>query len=226
MASADRYLVEDSQIARGYVSAAARPAAKSEFGRLRVGSDVSDTSAEFDLLFERMASWPGAAAPVSKLRAPPPAAPRRKPSTLEPMGEVPTLALPACAKRNATKSVCSNTSTTDGPENGIGDEVGVFAMEPAAESDDDHDGLDAFMMAPACESDDDLNDDHDPPVEFDLVELGDSKKEGQRPKWSIEPLNEGESPPMSMSPVLTCALQRIGKHMPTYGGLPSRQCTV
>eukprot|EP00930_Biecheleria_cincta_P020870 TRINITY_DN1559_c0_g3_i1.p1 TRINITY_DN1559_c0_g3~~TRINITY_DN1559_c0_g3_i1.p1 ORF type:complete len:195 (-),score=39.57 TRINITY_DN1559_c0_g3_i1:227-811(-) len=191
MASADRDLFEDSQAAGGYSSAAARPAAKSEFGRQRVGSDVSDTSAEFDLLFERMASWPGAAAPVSKLRPPPPAAPRRRPSTLEPQEEVPALVLPACAKRNA-RSVCSNTSTMDCPENCNGDEIGIFSMEPAAESDDDHDGLDAFMMSPAFDSDDDLNDDHDPPVQFDVVDLGDSKKEWQQPKWSIEPLNEDE----------------------------------
>lgn len=193
--------------AGGYLSAAARPAAESDFGRQSRGSDVSGPSAEFGML---LASWPGATAPVSKLRPPPPAAPRRKPSTLEPM-EVPAFLLPASAKRNA-RSVCSNNSTVDGPDNGIEDEVGVFMMEPAAESEDEHDCLGAFMMAPAVESDDDLKDDGDRPIDFDMVEVDDYKKERQPPKWT-EPLNEeGGSPPMSMSPVLTSALQMIGKH--------------
>lgn len=195
---------EVSQLAAGYLSVpnvAARPPTKSDFGRERGGSDVTETPAEFETL---LASWPGATAPVSKLRPPPPAAPRRRPSTLEPM-EVPALLLPASAKRHA-RSVCSNTSTTDGPENIIEDEVGVFALEPAPESDDEHGaGLGAFM-APAVESDDDL----DRPVEFDLVELDDIEKE---PRCFAEPLNDdGGSPPMGMSPVLASALQMVGKH--------------
>lgn len=209
----------EAQLAAGYLSVpnvGARPTTKSDFGRERRGSDVSETQEDFVTL---QASWPGATAPVSKLRPPPPAAPRRRPSTLEPM-EVPVLALPASAKRHA-RSVCSNTSTTDGPENVIEDEVGVFAMEPAVESDDEHGvGLGAFMMAPGVESDDDL----DRPVEFDLVELDDIKKER---KCYAEPLNDdGGSPPMGMSPTLASALQMVGKHITSPGdGLP-RQSSV
>lgn len=211
MSSTDCQLFEDSQVAGGYRSVAARPVINSDFGRQRLNTDVSGTPVEFDMV--HCTSWPGATAPVSKLRPPPPAAPRRRPSTLEPM-EVPALALPASAQKNA-RSVCSNTSTMDGPDNGIEDEVGVFVMEPALESDDEHAGLEAFMMAPAVESDDDLNDDC---VEFDMVELTDTQKE---PKWKTEPLKEdGGSPPMGMSPVLTCALQRISKPASAGEGLP------
>lgn len=218
MLSAGSPSFEVSQIAAGYLSVpnvGARPTTKSDFGRERRGSDVSGMT-EFEAL---MASWPGATAPVSKLRPPPPAAPRRKPSILEPM-EVPALALPASAKRHA-RSVCSNTSTTDGPENVIEDEVCVFAMEAAPESDDEHGGgIGAFMMEPAVESDDD---DLDRPVEFDLVELDDAKKE---PKWNAELLNDdGGSPPMGMSPVLASALQMVGKHTSAGDGLP-RQSSV
>lgn len=199
-------LFEDSQGAGGYQSVAALPQSPSDFGRQRLNTDVFGSSpVEFDMV--HCGSWPGATAPVSKLRPPPPAAPRRRPSTLEPM-EVPALALPASAKKIA-RSVCSNSSTMDGPDNGIEEEVGVFAMEPAIESDDEHAGLEGFMMAPAVESDDDFNDDGDRGVEFDMVELDDTTTK-REPKRKTEPLNEdGGSPPMGMSPVLTFALQRI-----------------
>eukprot|EP00930_Biecheleria_cincta_P020868 TRINITY_DN1559_c0_g2_i7.p1 TRINITY_DN1559_c0_g2~~TRINITY_DN1559_c0_g2_i7.p1 ORF type:complete len:230 (-),score=39.85 TRINITY_DN1559_c0_g2_i7:433-1122(-) len=223
---------EVSQLAAGYLSVGARPTIHSDFGREHRGTDASDAPAEFDTL---LASWPGATAPVSKLRPPPPAAPRRRPSTLEPM-EVPVLALPASissrveepakapggplgpasAKRNA-RSECSNTSTTEFPDNVVEDECGVFVMEPALESDDEDGGLGAFMMAPTVESDDDF----DRPVEFDLVELDDAKKES---KQSSEPFNDdGGSPPMGMSPVLASALQMVGKHTSTGDRLPFRQ---
>eukprot|EP00930_Biecheleria_cincta_P020867 TRINITY_DN1559_c0_g2_i6.p1 TRINITY_DN1559_c0_g2~~TRINITY_DN1559_c0_g2_i6.p1 ORF type:complete len:187 (-),score=36.97 TRINITY_DN1559_c0_g2_i6:433-993(-) len=180
---------EVSQLAAGYLSVGARPTIHSDFGREHRGTDASDAPAEFDTL---LASWPGATAPVSKLRPPPPAAPRRR-------------------------SECSNTSTTEFPDNVVEDECGVFVMEPALESDDEDGGLGAFMMAPTVESDDDF----DRPVEFDLVELDDAKKES---KQSSEPFNDdGGSPPMGMSPVLASALQMVGKHTSTGDRLPFRQ---